>query len=342
MECEIKYGRKVKKQKKISNDIPLDACANAQSNVAQSNIDDVSPMDIFILEKKMDDTKKKRLPKLDSDTIQSKEILFRKNWYSLFGTTYGTWSPSLQDYYIDYELLWKNIVEPELCARGAYLTWRMNPCKKIGTVLPKGFISWSQFLRNGGIVDEATNQGNLTDEEKKYFWNDQCSCPCWDPFPKHSVQISVKQTCVCKSVPCKCDEIAVDNAWETKLKYFQKVKKCFPSINVEASIQSIQEKIQKKIPPMKNETYREFILAKQEKNEYLIQIRNEEIQKESHVEKCFNFFYALEHNYVQKHRRNPQRGEDLLFDFWKNKEEFLNIYRKKCTEERFQLLYISF
>lgn len=343
---EVTYKSKKSKKKEEEKALPLDQCTSLLSSITvqKEHVLEVTPSEFFSNSSKMQENKKRKIPKFDHDFITVKERYFRKSWYSLYGIQYATWSSSLQEYYIDYSLLWKNIVEPELFARGALLTWRTFPCKLIMTTLPKGFSSWNELFLQGGIKDEATNQGSFTEQQKKNFWNDQCSCPCWKPLflQKAPSTSSSSTSCICLREACICDEIIVDNSWESKINRLSKiVKQCPWNRLAAAEIQIIQDKIVKKEEPFPSITYREYVLGKKESLMVQKEIIDEENYQDSCAQKCFDFFYNLENDFIQEKKHTPLKGEDLLEWFWKGKEEFLQIYRQKCPEERFKLLYLN-
>jgi hypothetical protein len=347
---EVTYKSKKSKKKEekfLEKALPLDQCITNLSSVTESKNEKelLTPSEFFSVNSKMQENKKRKIPKFDNESIAVKESYFRKVWYTLYGTSYATWSSSLQEYYIDYALLWKNIVEPELFARGALLTWRTFPCKKIMIHLPKGFASWSDLLKQGGIQDSSTYKGSFTDEQKQHFWNDQCSCPCWNPvFTQKSncLRSSSSIDCICKSSPCECNVIVVDNSWEAKLLKAKQVAKICPwNCYASSEVKDIEAKIQKGEPPLPNLTYREYVLGKRETLSVAKQIEDEENYQDSCSQKCFDFFYNLENDFIQDKQHLPSSGEEMLEWFWKGREEFLKIYRTKCPEERFKLLYLQ-
>lgn len=339
--------KKTKKKKNVEKAFSLDEYTQKLSSETSTDNQQnkISPSEFFSLEKMQETKKRKLIPKFDTDAICVKEQYFRKVWYSMFGVTYASWCSSLQEYYIDYNLLWKNIVEPELLARNAFSTWRTFPCKKIMTKLPKGFSSWNQVLQNGGVKDASTNQGNLTKKQKQSFWNDQCSCPCWKPlFSKLETEnVDSSSSCICQKPTCICHEIVVDNSWEAKLKKLSKMMDLCPwnASNLQEEIKDIQDKITKNIYPSKSITHKEYILSKREAITVSKEAQEEEMQQDMIVQKCFDFFYNLEYEYTDDQHHTPKTGEALLEWFWKGKEEFLQVYRKHCPENRFKLLYLN-
>ena len=340
---EVTFCYKTKKsKKKESKTLTLDQCTNNLSSETstEKNGEKISPTEFFSLVK-MQETKK-RIPKFDTDAICVKENYFRKPWYSLYGIQYATWSSSLQEYYIDYNLLWKNVVEPELVARTALLSWRTFPSQKIMTKLPKGFTSWKDVLSNGGIKDSTTNQGSLTKQQRKHFWNDQCTCPCWQPvFAIKSSSPTYKQgSCICQKTPCICNDVVVDNSWEAKKSKLNRMIQLLPwnASSIENEIKELEEKINNKVLPPKNITYKEYVLLKNESIQILKEAQEEEMQQEIIVQKCFDFFYNLEFDFIEDQNHVPKTGEELIEWFWKGKKEFILAYRLRCPENRFKLL----
>ena len=285
----------------------------------------------------------KARPRLTSEQCKAAEL--RKVWYEFSaggGETvrFATWNDALSDYTVDFAALWNEVVQKEVFARTAWNSWRRAPCKRIGTVLPAGFLSWSEFLARGGIHDPTTGAGSLSAAERAHFWNDQCTCspPCWSfPVLEEPSDVNPKRrrlACACGETPCACDTV-VTRSKEDEVAELKRMVKLFPFAKTLNS--RIADLESGKAQPHST-TYGALLRADKALVEASVKLRLKAAEAEELPRKCSSFWWILENDFVRDTRRSPKSAVEMLRWFWSGREEFVAAFRKRVGKEALSYL----
>lgn len=259
--------------------------------------------------------------KVDESAEKKKEAALWRPWFSVKGKTFAKWNAALNDFEVDFDNMWKEIVKPELEAQAAFSTWRTRPCCKIATRLPQGFTSWSEVLRHGGPKDASTGKPSLTAEQLKHFWNDQCDCPCWCPEQRKAPKAASPLHAVAKEVA----------EWDVVLDRLMKTRKALPRqfhAEVDACIATVKASKAAGVQP--REIFAEALNvsswqdAKQDEVEQML--LSNEVSKS-----CFQFWWNLENEFIIATGRKAQTGEEMLNWVWRTAErqEFQQIWQAR-------------
>ena len=259
---------------------------------------------------------------------------------------FAAWNELLSEFSVDFHRMWEDIVSKELHARAALATWRRQPCKRIGKVLPSGFASWSAFLANGGIQDPSTGAGSLSPYDISHFWNDQCSCSpsCWcfqapscAPAPTDDEPpIKRKRVpCACAAEPCVCSTV-VSKTKEEELENLRTMRKLLPfgTKALDARIAEL-ESSKASVPVVK---LGDVLRAEQALEDERNLLRLKAAEQDELARKCFAFWWTLEQQFATEHKRAPASSLEMLKWFWQGREAFVQAFRKRVGKEALNYL----
>lgn len=275
----------------------------------------------------------------------TKSKALSKVWYEFQESSratpckFATWNEYLSEFSVDFSLMWTTVIRKELHARAALSLWRRYPCKRIGTTLPTTFSSWSDFHARGGIRDESTGTGSLTEYDRLHFWNDQCKCSpqCWQVSPRVVVSpatASAKrkrdQCSFCTVQPCVCEE-TVPRSWEDELASLRNMRRSLPfgSKAFDARIAELEKKVVRGDAPPTALKVRDILQAQSALDSERVLLRQKMAEKEELARKCFSFWWTLEQEYATSVRKAPSSSVEMLRWFWSGREEFVKAYRKR-------------
>jgi len=283
-------------------------------------------------------------------TEECKSKALHKVWYEFQASEraprlqFAAWNELLSEFSVDFTLLWDEVVSKELFARSALATWRRCPCKRIGSVLPAGFASWSAFLAEGGIRDPTTGTGSLSDYDKAHFWNDQCTCApsCWSfasaplhPEPNMPPAKRARFPCVCDREPCACASV-VSRTKDDELASLKTMRKLLPfgTKALDARIAEL-ESSRARIPAIKlADVLRADKALEDERNA----LRVKKVEQDEIARKCFAFWWTLEQQFALDQKRSPSSSVDLLRWFWAGRDPFVQALRKRVGKQALHYL----
>lgn len=319
---------KGKKPPRRDASVPLDLCGESPVS-PKRNPDRVSHISA-------DEAMPKLRARPSAEECKSKAL--HRVWYDFQRPDgdvlrFATWNDMLSEFSVDFEAMWSEVVSHELHARAALGSWRRSPCKRIGSVLPAGFLSWSDFLAQGGILDKTTGVGSLSARDKAHFWNDQCTCspscwhipaldkPCAEPKAKRQ-----RVPCSCEQTPCACNTL-VTQTCDQELASLKSMRKLLPfgGKALDARIAELE---------MRTAQPRHVLLgAKLRADKVLgderVALRLKAAEAEELARKCFSFWWTLEQQFLADVKHAPASSVELLKWFWEGHEEFVAAFRKR-------------
>jgi hypothetical protein len=343
MRLDATHVRLQKKKKKGSQDssVPLDVCC--ESNVSPKR---GPPSTSLLSHISCEDPMAKARARPSTEECKSKAL--HKVWYEFQASEraprlrFAVWNDLLSEFSVNFTLMWDEVVSKELAARSALATWRRYPCKRIGSVLPAGFASWSAFLAEGGIRDPTTGTGSLSAYDTAHFWNDQCTCApsCWtfasapvpDPDPPAK---RAKLPCLCDREPCACATV-VSRTKDDELASLKTMRKLLPfgTKALDARINEL-ESSRSRVPAVKlGDVLRADKALEHERSS----LRVKKAEEDELARKCFAFWWTLEQQFALDQKRSPSSSVELLRWFWAGRGTFVQAFRKRVGKSALQYL----
>lgn len=309
----LSFQRKRRRKKPVDDSIPLIACSESPVSVSASHGADLSSDSILMAKR------------VSAEAVRAKSVA--KVWYEFESAqglvSFAEWNPLLSEFAIDFPLMWNTVVRGELQARAALSRWRTRPCKRIGTRLPDGFSSWTEFRARRGIQDESTGVSSLSDTDLNHFWNDQCACTpsCWRLADSDESDAPLP-SCLCKQDTCVCDAPV---PFAVELQELKRVRCLYPFGG--RALDARIEQLESTHPVAK--TYRDMLQVTHGLRNERQRLRETGWESETLARRCVSFWWSLEQQFLTETRKFPISAVELLRWFWSGKEEFVTAFRSR-------------